>query len=69
MFEVDCHRSYSKGVLQVTNGIVEADAEMRAFCEHTGELIYWASAIDAQLTKAVIRVLAYGDPHARAYRR
>ncbi len=58
MFEVDCHRSYSKGVLQVTNGIVEADAEMRAFCEHTGELIYWASAIDAQLTKAVIRAFS-----------
>ena len=50
MFEVD-----RKGVLQVTNGMVEADADMRAFCEHTGELIYWASAIDTQLTKAVIR--------------
>ncbi len=42
----------------MTNGIVEADAEMRAFCEHTGELIYWASAIDAQLTKAVIRAFS-----------
>ncbi len=42
-------------MLQVTNGMVEPDADMRAFCEHTGELVYWASAIDTQLTKAVIR--------------
>ncbi len=39
----------------MTNGMVEPDADMRAFCEHTGELVYWASAIDTQLTKAVIR--------------
>jgi len=36
--------------------MVEADAEMRTFCEGVGELVLWASAIDAQLTKAVIRV-------------
>lgn len=30
------------------------DAEMKAFCESIGEIILWASAIDAQLTKAVI---------------
>ncbi len=39
----------------MTDGMVEADAEMRTFCEGVGELILWASAIDAQLTKAVIR--------------
>ncbi len=38
----------------MTDGMVEADAEMRTFCEGVGELILWASAIDAQLTKAVI---------------
>ncbi len=36
--------------------MVEADAEMRTFCEGVGELVLWASAIDAQLTKAVIRI-------------
>jgi hypothetical protein len=35
--------------------MVEGDAEMRTFCEGVGELVLWASAIDAQLTKAVIR--------------
>jgi hypothetical protein len=35
--------------------MVETDAEMRTFCEAVGELVLWASAIDAQLTKAVIR--------------
>ena len=39
----------------MTDGMVEADAEMRTFCEGVGELGFWASAIDAQLTKAVIR--------------
>ncbi len=39
----------------MTDGMVEADAEMRIFCEGVGELVLWASAIDAQLTKAVIR--------------
>jgi len=39
----------------VTDGKVEADAEMRTFCESVGELVLWASEIDAQLTKAVIR--------------
>ena len=39
----------------MTDGMVEADAEMRTFCEGVGELVLWASAIDAQLTKAVIR--------------
>ena len=38
----------------MTDGMVEADAEMRTFCEGVGELVLWASAIDAQLTKAVI---------------
>lgn len=55
MFEVDCHYDSRKGVLRVINGMVEADAEMRTFCEGVGELVLWASAIDAQLTKAVIR--------------
>ena len=40
----------------MTDGMIEADAEMRAFCESVGELVFWASAIDAQLTLAVIRV-------------
>ncbi len=40
----------------MTDGMVEANAEMRTFCEGVGELVFWASAIDAQLTKAVIRV-------------
>jgi hypothetical protein len=40
----------------VTDGKVEAGAEMRTFCEGVGELVLWASAIDAQLTKALIRV-------------
>ena len=39
----------------MTDGMVEADAEMRTFCEGVGELVLWASEIDAQLTKAVIR--------------
>ena len=39
----------------MTDETVEVDAEMRAFCERVGELVLWASAIDAQLTKAVIR--------------
>jgi len=39
----------------VTDETVEANAEMQAFCERVGELILWASAIDSQLTKAVIR--------------
>ena len=39
----------------MADGMVEADAEMRTFCEGVGELVLWASAIDAQLTKAVIR--------------
>lgn len=32
------------------------DADMRAFCESVGELVLWAAAVDAQLTKAVIRI-------------
>ena len=39
----------------MTGETVEADAEMRIFCEGVGELMLWASAIDAQLTKALIR--------------
>lgn len=39
----------------MNDGIVEAEAEMRAFCTGVGELVLWASAIDVQLTKAVIR--------------
>ncbi len=39
----------------MTDGLVEADAEMRALCAGVGELVLWASAIDAQLTQAVIR--------------
>lgn len=39
----------------MANGMAEADAEMRTFCASVGELVLWASAIDAQLTKAVIR--------------
>ncbi len=39
----------------MTDGMVEPDAEMRTFCEGVGGLVLWASAIDAQLTKAVIR--------------
>ena len=37
--------------------MVETDEEkqMRDFCTAVGELILWASAIDSQLTKAVIR--------------
>lgn len=31
------------------------DLEMQAFCSGVGELVLWASAIDAQLNKAVIR--------------
>lgn len=31
------------------------EQEMRAFCAAVGELVLWAAAIDAQLTKAVIR--------------
>lgn len=42
-------------MLRVTDQMVEADAEMRTFCASVGELVLWASAIDAQLTKAVIR--------------
>ncbi len=42
-------------MLGVTGETVEADAEMRIFCEGVGELVLWASAIDAQLTKALIR--------------
>ena len=34
---------------------VSAEDEMRSFCESVGELILWSSAIDGQLTKAVIR--------------
>jgi len=41
--------------MRVADAIVKADAEMRTFCEGVGELVLWASAIDAQLTKAVIR--------------
>ena len=41
--------------MRVSDGIVEGDAEMRTFCENVGELVLWASAIDAQLTTAVIR--------------
>ncbi len=37
------------------------DAEMRVFCESVGELILWTSAIDAQLTKAVIRVCCLAE--------
>jgi hypothetical protein len=36
--------------------MVEISAEMRTFCEGVGKLVLWASAIDAQLTKAVIRI-------------
>lgn len=39
----------------MTDETVGADAEMQAFCKRVGELVLWASAIDAQLTKAVIR--------------
>jgi hypothetical protein len=35
--------------------MVGDDIEMRNFCEGVGRLALWASAIDAQLTKAVIR--------------
>ncbi len=38
--------------------MVEADAEIRTFCEGVGEIVLWASAIDAQLTKAVIRAFS-----------
>ncbi len=55
MFEVDFHSDSRKGVLRMTEGTAEADAEMRTFCEGVGGLVLWASAIDAQLTKAVIR--------------
>ncbi len=41
--------------MRVSEGMDEADAEMRTFCERVGELVLWASAIDAQLTNAVIR--------------
>ncbi len=33
----------------------ETEAEMKAFCECVGELVIWASVLDGQLTKAVIR--------------
>jgi hypothetical protein len=35
--------------------MVDPDEQMQAFCNGVGELVLWASAIDAQLTKAVIR--------------
>lgn len=39
----------------MTGETVEADAEMRIVCEGVGELVLWVSAIDTQLTKALIR--------------
>ena len=45
----------------MTDGMVEADAEMRTFCEGIGELVLWASAIDAQLTKGVIRACSLAE--------
>lgn len=39
----------------MTDGKVDRDTEIRLFCENVGELVLWASALDAQLTKAVIR--------------
>lgn len=39
----------------MTDGKVDGDTEIRVFCENVGELVLWASALDAQLTKAVIR--------------
>ena len=40
------------------NEVAETDneMEMQAFCAAVGELILWGSAIDSQLTKAVIRL-------------
>ncbi len=45
----------------MTVGMVETDAKMRTFCQGVGELVLWASAIDAQLTKAVIRACSLTD--------
>ena len=36
--------------------MVENDTEMKDFCAAVGELILWTSAIDSQLTKAVIQI-------------